>query len=76
MRFNPQRSENYDELYEEDFTLSEAPAAKAEHARLTEAEANFAEEGDAPVLKLTEEAHLICKSSLLGYSLKLKKWRE
>jgi hypothetical protein len=75
-RFNPHRSERYDDLHDEDFTISEAPAAKAQNSRLSKAEANFAEETVAPVVKLTEEAHLICKSTLLGYSLKLKKWRK
>jgi hypothetical protein len=76
MRFNPQRSERYDELHDEDFTISDVPAAKAKNSRLSKAEANFAEEAVAPVVKLTEDAHLICKSTLLGYSLKLKKWRK
>ena len=73
-RFNPHRSERYDDLHDEDFTISEVPAAKAKNSRLTKAEANFAEETIAPVVRLREEAHLICKSTLLGYSLKLKKW--
>jgi hypothetical protein len=63
-------------LHDEDFTISEAPASEARNSRLSKAEANFAEEVVAPVVKLTEEAHLICKSTLPGYSLKLKKWRE
>jgi hypothetical protein len=63
-------------LHDEDFTISETPAAKVKNSRLTKAESNFAEEAVAPKVKLTEEAHLICKSTLLGYSLKLKKWRK
>jgi hypothetical protein len=76
MRFNPQRSERYEDLHDEDFTISDAPTVQAKNSRLSRAEANFAEEAVAPVVKLTEEAYLICKSTLLGYSLKLKKWRK
>ena len=75
-RFNPQRSESYDDLHDDDFASSDAPTAKTNNSRLSKVEANFAEEVAAPVVKLTEEAHLICKSTLLGYSLKLKKWRK
>ena len=76
MRFNPHRNESYDDLHSEDFKVSEAAATRAENSRLTTAEANFANEAVNPVITLTEDAHLICKSTLLGYSLKLKKWCE
>jgi hypothetical protein len=69
-RFNPQRSENYDELHESDYTVSEVPATNRSK------KVKYAEEEASPKIKLTEEAHLICKSTLLGYSLKLKKWRK
>lgn len=75
MRFNPHRAERYDDLHDEDFTISDSPAAKENKSRLSKAEANFADEAVAPAVKLTEDAQLICKSTLLGYSLKLKKWR-
>jgi hypothetical protein len=76
MRFNPHRAEIYDDLHDEDFTISEAPVAKKNSSRLTKAEAKFSEDLVAPTVQLTEEGHLICKSTLLGYSLKLKKWRK
>lgn len=74
MSFNPEKSEDYEDLQEKDFTLSEDPVIKAKDPRLTKVEAKFAEDETEPVVKLTEEAHLICKPTLLGYSLKLKKW--
>jgi hypothetical protein len=69
-RFNPQRSENYDELHESDYIVSEVQATNK-----TKKE-KYAEEDASPKVNLTEEAHLICKSTLPGYSLKLKKWRK
>jgi hypothetical protein len=75
-RFNPHRSERYDDLHDEDFTIEDAPASGPQNCKLSKAEQSFAETTTSPVVKLTEDAHVICKSTLLGYSLKLKKWRK
>jgi len=69
-RFNPHRSENYDDLHESDYTVSEVLAFVASTINNTRKN-NFAGEEVSPEVKLTEEAHIICKSTLLGYSLKL-----
>jgi len=35
---------------------------------------DYAVEQEAPKLNLTADGHVICKASVPGYSLKLKKW--
>jgi hypothetical protein len=35
---------------------------------------DYAVEQEAPKLSLTADGHVICKASVPGYSLKLKKW--
>ena len=37
-------------------------------------ENDFGAQETAPKVRLTADGHLICKSSVPGYSLKLKKW--
>jgi hypothetical protein len=69
-RFNPNRTEDYDELHESDFITKEISPTKFAKS------VNYADKEESPEIKLTEEAHLICKSTLLGYSLKLKRWRK
>jgi hypothetical protein len=64
---NPDESEALDALQEDDFTASEVPDVAGN--------SNYETESTSTNLKLTSKAHLICKSTLRGYSLKLKKWR-
>jgi hypothetical protein len=68
--FNPHRAEGYDDLEDSDYTLSEIPAINETVA------SGYANEEEPPKVTLTEAAHLICKPNLLGYSMKLKKWRK
>ena len=72
-RHNPTQSESYgDSLNENDFTLSEAPTSFK--AMVSNLDNDFVTEQVAPKVRLTADGHLICKSSVPGYSLKLKKW--
>ncbi|KAH6692073.1 ATPase [Leptodontidium sp. MPI-SDFR-AT-0119] len=72
-RHNPTKSESYgDDLNEADFTVSEAPTSFK--AMVSSLENDFGAEQAAPKIRLTADGHLICKSSVPGYSLKLKKW--
>lgn len=66
--FNPHRAEAYDELDECDYTLSDLPATKETAAN------SYSNEEVSPNILLTDFGHLICKATLLGYSMKLKKW--
>ncbi|MAD84339.1 MAG: hypothetical protein CL912_15350 [Deltaproteobacteria bacterium] len=72
-RHNPTKSESYtDDLNEADFSLSEAPTSFK--AMVSSLENDFGAQETAPKVRLTADGHLICKSSVPGYSLKLKKW--
>lgn len=66
--FNPHRTEGYEELHKSDYIESDVPATNAPAIN------NYAKEEMSPTVNLTKDAHLICKPTLLGYSLKLKKW--
>lgn len=68
-RFNVERQESYDPLHDSDFSVSEVSVAD------TKAMQNdYATKEISPEVKLSPEAHLICKATVPGYSLKLKKW--
>ncbi|KAH7388922.1 ATPase [Cadophora sp. MPI-SDFR-AT-0126] len=72
-RHNPTKSESYsDDLNEADFTLTEPPTSFK--AMVSSLENDFDAGENAPKRRLTADGHLICKSSVPGYSLKLKKW--
>ena len=66
--FNPHRAETYDELEECDYTMSDPPSPKETATN------DYSNEEMPSNLSLTDFAHLICKATLLGYSMKLKKW--
>ena len=42
--------------------------------KVTVIQNDYESEGDGPKIELTEDGHLICKSTVPGYSLKQKKW--
>jgi hypothetical protein len=66
--FNPHRAEAYDDLEDGDYTVSDNSAAEETAIN------KYATEGMSSKISLTEYAHLICKGTLLGYSMKMKKW--
>lgn len=73
-RNNPTQSSSYgDDLHAADFVVTEMPG-NASKKQLTALENDYEVEQDTPKVALTDEGRLICKSSVPGYSLKLKKW--
>ena len=71
--FNPDRTDSYDALHDSDYTITEAPLVKSGGKP---AGNDYDEQETAPKVTLTEQSLLICKSTVKGYSLKLKKWRK
>lgn len=68
--------ELYNDLKDEDFTRSDVPEVKATMSDGDSSQGDYDVIQVNPGLRLTEEAHLICKATVTGYSLKLKKWRK
>ena len=73
-RFNPDRIENFDDLKDTDFTVSQVP--EIQEKTTNRARGDFGVVQVSPKIKLTEESHLLCRETVSGYSLKLKKWRK
>jgi hypothetical protein len=71
-RFNPDKLEDFNDLKDEDFTIIEVPELSERTANRLKSDYSLVQV--SPKIKLTEEAHLICKEVVSGYSLKLKKW--
>jgi hypothetical protein len=72
-RFNPDRANDYEDLKDADFSVSELPPTSTDSVAQNTGNA-YTDEAPEPKLSLTPEAHLICKATVPGYSLKLKKW--
>ncbi len=73
-RNNPTKaSAYYDELYPTDFKVSQK-LDPAFNEMVTVIQNDYENEGGEPEIELTEDGHLICKSTVPGYSLKQKKW--
>jgi hypothetical protein len=66
--FNPDRAETFADLRDSDYALLNKISINDEAP-------NRYTGGDAPPkVSLTGDAHMICRPTLQGYSLKLKKW--
>lgn len=68
--------EIFNDLKDEDFTRSDVLEVEATMSDGVSSQGGYNVIQVKPGLKLTEEAHLICKATVTGYSLKLKKWRK
>lgn len=76
-RCNPSRTEVLRSLEDEDYIIDEAKVSSSESDETGLLANDYThQEENQPKLKLTPEAHLICRSTVKGYSLKLKKWRK
>jgi hypothetical protein len=73
-RNNPTKSESYnDDLHPADFKITEIPGMDFKKM-VTIIQNDYAVESVTPKIALTDDGRLICKSTVPGYSLKLKKW--
>ncbi|KAF4626492.1 hypothetical protein G7Y89_g11663 [Cudoniella acicularis] len=73
-RHNPSRSVDYtDSLKATDYRIAEIPNVSFK-TLVNAVDNDYAMEEVAPKVRLTADGHLICKSTVPGYSLKLKKW--
>ncbi len=73
-RNNPTKSETYsDDLHPADFEITETPILDFNKMEMV-IQNDYEVEGETPKISLTDDGRLICKSTVPGYSLKLKKW--
>jgi hypothetical protein len=69
-KFNPQFNISIGDLSESDYILEDIAKQQKIDSTVYETEVG------KPKVRLTSEAHLICKTTVPGYSLSLKKWRK
>ncbi|KAH8652698.1 ATPase [Tricladium varicosporioides] len=73
-RHNPTRSTSYnDSLNKADYVITQVPDMSFK-TLVSNLENDFNLEEASPLMRLTSDGHLICKATVPGYSLKLKKW--
>jgi len=73
-RHNPSKGSSYgDDLHKKDFAISEVSGMSFKDM-VTVIHNDYTIEQEEPKITLTAEGHLICKSVVPGYSLKLKRW--